>query len=82
MSYPEIDRTNYKGNRDFFLIAYKEYELYFNLKFKFLMDSKGPSINYAVSERGRGFKIADSTGLSKSFQTPKMCHLWLIGSCQ
>ena len=22
------------------------------------------------------------TGLVQSFQTPKMCHLWLIGSCQ
>ena len=26
--------------------------------------------------------ILTHTGLSKSFQTPKMCHLCLIGSCE
>ena len=28
------------------------------------------------------YRRAMSTGLSQSFQTPKMCHLWLIGSCE
>ena len=31
MSYPEIDQTIYKGSRDFFLIAFKEYEKDFSL---------------------------------------------------
>ena len=26
--------------------------------------------------------FGSTTGLLISFQTPKMCHLWLIGSCQ